>query len=248
MKREAVMRRCLLALPLFGTLLIGCSRPSPVEEIVASHLAARGGKARLQGLRSIRETGTVTASGGRVARVVREIKRPGLLRLEFSTEGTTSVFAHDGTTGWQIAPLQGQFEPQAMPPEAEATAGVDQRDIEGPLLNWREKGHLVELVGRETLPGGEAFKLKVTLNGGAIRYDYVDVASHQVVRSDVTRTIRGHAVQLENTFSEFRPVGGLVFPHRVETHAKDRPEVLTIVVEKIELDPELDDTRFRMPE
>jgi outer membrane lipoprotein-sorting protein len=248
MKRETVMRRCLLALPLFGALLIGCSRPSPVDEVVAANLEARGGKARLQGLRSIRETGTVTASGGRVARVVREIKRPGLLRLEFSTEGTTSVFAHDGTTGWQVAPLQGQFEPQAMPPETEATAGVDQRDIEGPLLNWREKGHVVELVGRETLPGGEVFKLKVTLKGGAIRYDYVDVASHQVVRSDVTRTIRGHAVQLENAFSEFRPVGGLVFPHRVETHAKDRPEVLTIVVEKIELDPDLDDARFRMPE
>ena len=66
-------------LPLLGALLAGCSTPSPVDEIVASNLAARGGKARLQALRSIRETGTVTASGGRVARVVREIKRPGLL-------------------------------------------------------------------------------------------------------------------------------------------------------------------------
>ena len=248
MKREAPMRRYFHVLPLVAALLAACVSPSPVDEVVASNLAARGGKARLQGLRSIRETGTVTASGGRVARVVREIKRPDLLRLEFSTEGTTSVFAHDGTTGWQVAPLQGQLEPRAMPPEAEATAGVDQRDIEGPLLNWSEKGHVVELVGRETLPGGEAFKLKVVLKGGAIRYDYVDVATRQVVRSDVTRTIRGHALQLENTFSDFRKVGGLVFPHRIETHAKDRPEVLTIVVERIELDPELDDARFRMPE
>ena len=132
MKREGSMRRHFHVLPLLAALLAACAPPSPVDEVVASHLAARGGKARLQGLRSIRETGTVTASGGRVARVVREIKRPGLLRLEFSTEGTTSVFAHDGTTGWQVAPQQGQFEPQAMPPEAEATAGVDQRDIEGP--------------------------------------------------------------------------------------------------------------------
>jgi len=247
MNREASMRRFISALPLLGTLLVACPSPSPVDEVVAANLAARGGKERLQALSSIRETGTATASGGRVARVIREKKRPSLLRLEFSYQGTVSVFAHDGKAGWQVAPLQGQFEPQVMPPETEATAGVDQRDIEGPLVDWREKGHVVELLGREALPGGEAFKLKLTLAGGAVRYDWVDVASRQVVRSQVTRTIRGHAVQLENTFSDFRDVGGLVFPHRIETRAKERPQVLTITVERIELNPELDDARFRMP-
>ena len=240
------MRPYLRALPLLAALLAACSSPTPVDEVVASNLAARGGKAKIQALRSIRETGTATASGGRVARVVREIKRPGLFRLEFSSQGTTSVFAFDGKAGWQVAPLQGQFEPKAMPLEAEAA--VDLRDIEGPLVDWREKGNVVELVGREKLRGGEAFKLKVTLKGGAVRYDYVDVASRQIVRSDVTRRGRGRPVQLENTFSDFRGVGGLVFPHVIETRVKDRPRVIRIAVEKIELDPELDDARFRFPQ
>jgi outer membrane lipoprotein-sorting protein len=235
-------------LPLLGVLLASCSPPSPVDEVVASNLAARGGAERIQALRSIRETGTATASGGRVARVVREIKRPGLFRLEFSAQGTTSVFANDGETGWQVAPLQGVFEPQVVPPEADAAGGVDQRDIEGPLVSWREKGHLVELVGRETLPGGEAIKLKLTLKGGAIRFDYIDVASHLLVRSDVTRIIRGRPVELQNSFSDFREVGGLVFPHLIETRAKDRPDVVRIEIEAIELDPELDDALFRLPE
>ena len=242
------MRRCSLLLPLLGALLASCSSPSPVDEVVAAHLAARGGTERIQALSSIRETGTATASGGRVARVVREIKRPGLFRLEFSAQGTTSVFANDGSIGWQVAPLQGVFEPQAVPPEADAAGGVDQRDIEGPLVNWREKGHLVELIGREALPGGEAFKLKLTLKGGAIRYDYIDVVSHMLVRSDFTRIVRGHPVELQNTFSDFREVGGIVFPHHIETSAKDRPEVVTIKIESIELDPELDDALFRLPE
>ena len=242
------MRHYLKALPLLGVLFAACSSPSPVDEIVNSNLDARGGKERIQALQSIRETARATASGGRVARLVREIKRPGLFRLEFSTQGTTSVFAHDGEIGWQVAPLQGQFEPQATAPETDSAAGIDERDIEGSLVNWREKGHSVELVGRETLPGGEAFKLKLTLSDGAIRYDYVDVASRQIVRSDVTRTIRGRPVQLENMFSDFRETGGLVFPHQIETHVKDRPEVLRIAVEKIELDPELDDERFQLPQ
>ena len=247
MKLTAAVRLFAKALPVLCLLFAACSSPSPVDEIVASNLAARGGKERIQALRSIRETGTVTASDGRVARVVREIKRPGLFRLQFSYQGTTSVFAHDGETGWQVAPLQGQFEPQTVEAEIDAAAGADQRDIEGPLVDWREKGRTVELVGREMLPGGEAFKLEVTLEDGAVRYDYVDVASRQIVRSDVTRTIRGRPVRLENTFSDFRDVGGLVFPHLIETHVTDRPEILTITIDTIDLDPDLDDEQFRFP-
>jgi hypothetical protein len=247
MNRRNPIRLSLRALPLLGALLAACSSPSPVDEVVDSNLVARGGKARIQALRSIRETGTATAGGGRVARVIREIRRPGLMRLQFSYQGTTSVFAHDGETGWQIAPLQGEFEPKVMTPEGQETAEADQRDIEGPLVDWREKGHVVKLVGRETLPGGEAFKLEVTLKWGAVRHVYVDVASRQIVRSDVTRTVRGRPVQLETTFSDFRKVGGLVFPHLIDTHVKDRPQAIRIVVEKIELDPELDDARFQFP-
>lgn len=242
------MKHYLKALPLLGALFASCSSPSPVDEIVSSNLIARGGKERIQALNSIRETGTATASGGRVARVVYEIKRPGLFRLEFSSQGTKSVFAHDGETGWRVAPLDGLFEPHVIEPDSDSAVGIDERDIEGPLVNWQEKGHVVELVGRETLAGGEAFKLEVTLKNGSIRHDYIDVESRQIVRSDVARTIRGRSGLLVKTFSDFRETDGLVFPHLIETHVKDRPEVIRIVVEKIELDPALDDARFRMPE
>jgi G:T-mismatch repair DNA endonuclease (very short patch repair protein) len=87
----------------------------------------------------------------------------------------------------------------------------------------------------------------MVLKCGAIRYDYVDIASRQIVRSDVMRTVRGRSVQVENRYSDFQTVGGLVFPHLMETRVKGRPQVITIVVEKIELDPELDDARFRFP-
>ena len=251
MRGRSAAGRPLWALALLGALFAACSLPSTsssaVDEIVAAHLAARGGKDRIQALRSIRATGTMTASDGRVARIVREIQRPGLFRLEFSYQGTTSVFAHDGKSGWQIAPLQGQFEPRAMPPEADPAGGADQRDIEGPLVDWKKKGHVVELVGRETIGGAEADKLKVVLRDGVERYDYVDVASHMVVRSDVSRLVQGRRTVLQSTFSDFRKVSGIVFPHLIEIQTKDRPQTLKIVVEKIELDPELDPASFRMP-
>jgi outer membrane lipoprotein-sorting protein len=234
---------------LLALLLTACATTQgpTVDDIVASNIAARGGAERIRSLRSIRETGTVTGPGGKVAQIVREIKRPGLFRLEFTFQGTTSVFANDGKNGWQIAPLQGQFSPMAMRPDADAAGGADQQDIEGPLVDWKAKGHTVTLLGREMVDGKDAYKLKVEMRGDGVRYDYVDVASHQVVRADVTRIIQGHPTVLQTTFSDFRPTDGLVFPHVIETHAKDRPQVLRIVVDSIELNPDIDDARFRMP-
>ena len=85
------------------------------------------------------------------------------------------------------------------------------------------------------------------MRGGVVRYDYVDVASHMVVRSDVPRLVRGHRVELQSTFSDFRKVSGIVFPHHLEIHVKDRPQILTIAVEQIELNPQLDPASFQMP-
>ena len=238
------------AIVILAALAPACaSTPSPtVDDIVASNLEARGGKARIQALQSIRETGTVTGPGGRVARIMREIKKPALFRLEFTFQGTTSVFANDGNRGWQVAPLQGQFEPLAMPPEKDAAAGADQRDLEGPLVDWKQKGHVVTLAGRESVGGRDAFKLKVEMRGGRVRYDYVDAASHQVIRSDVTRIVQGRPTVLENTFSDFRETGGLMFPRAIEMRVKDRPQVLRIAIDAVELNPALDEARFRMPD
>jgi outer membrane lipoprotein-sorting protein len=220
---------------------------SNLDEIIASNLAARGGKDRIQSLRSLRASGTATGPGGRVAQVVREVKRPGLFRIEFSFQGTTSVFAHDGTHGWQVAPLQGQFVPTAVAAEVDAAGAADQRDIEGALVDWKRKGYLVSLAGHEVIDGKDTSKLKVELPGGRVRYDYVDATSHQIIRSDVTRVIQGHATVLENTFSDFRATDGLVFPRVIETRVKDRPDVLRIVIDSIEINPALEDGRFRMP-
>ena len=59
--------------------------------------------------------------------------------------------------------------------------------------------------------------------------------------------MRGYPTVLESTFSDFREVGGIVFPHLIEMQVKDRPQVMRIVVEKIELNPTLDEARFRLP-
>ena len=139
-----------------------------LDEIVARHVAARGGREALAAVRTVRMTGRAIAGPGRDAIVRREIARPGRIRTEFVFQGTTGVYAWDGSAGWRVSPLDGGFEPEPLPAE-DAAAAVEQTDIEGPLVDWKAKGHAVELVGKEALPGGPAYRLKVTLKSGPVR-------------------------------------------------------------------------------
>jgi hypothetical protein len=218
-----------------------------VDDVVAAHVAARGGAERIHALQSMRATGLAFGGGGRVAPVVREIERPGRIRLEITYQGVSAVYAHDGEVGWQVAPLEGRFDPEPLP-AAVAAPAVDQLDIEGPLVDWRVKGHTVTLAGRADVGGRPAWELEVRLAGGALRRDFIDAESWMLVRTDTERVVGSRRVQLETTFSDFREVGGLVFPHVIETRAKGRPQSLRFEVETIELDPEIDDARFRLPE
>jgi hypothetical protein len=217
-----------------------------LDAVVAAHVQARGGAAKLHALQSMRATGLAFFPGGKEAPVVREIARPGRIRLEISYQGLEGVYAHDGTQGWQVAPLQGHFAPEPLPPEV-AAPSVDQLDIEGPLLDWRQKGHAVTLVGRAKVGDRDAYELEEHLKGGAVRRDFLDAQSYLILRTDVERVIGGRKAMLETTFDDYRAVDGLMFPFRIETRRAGRPQSLRFEVQKVEVNPTIDAARFRMP-
>jgi hypothetical protein len=161
-------------------------------------------------------------------------------------QGVTSVFASDGKTGWKVAPLEGDTGPQALPDDAVREAW-EQADIEGPLVDWRAKGHRVDLVGHEAVAGRDAYKLKVTLASGDVRHDYIDVKSGHLVRTDSTRQVRGRAVQMTTIYGDHKKAGGVVFPRRIDVSAAGRPQSLRVTVETIEVNPFLSDARFALP-
>lgn len=234
------------AMTLFATALAAPATPSPtVDEIVARYVAGLGGQETIRSIRTLREKGRITAGPQREAVVTRERKRPSSTRFEFTVQGVTSVFVSNGHRGWKMSPLEGDLEPQPLPDQVVAEA-AEQADIEGPLVDWKAKGHQVELAGREAVDSRDAYKVKLTLNSGAVRYEYLDVDSFIRVRSDSTRQLRGHAVQIESTFGDHRMTGGVLFPHLIEVAASGRPQRTRIVVDSIEINPPLSDARFTM--
>ena len=217
-----------------------------VDEIVARHLAARGGLEKLRAVRTLRMTGRAVAGPGREAIVRREIARPGRIRTEFVFQGTTGVYVWDGSKGFQVSPLDGHLESEPMSAEA-AALSAEQADFEGPLVDWKAKGNKVTLVGSAALAGGKAYELEVTLKSGVVRRVFVDAASGLVVRTGSTRKVRGHETALEVTYGDYRETGGVPFARSIEIGVRDRPQRLRILVENVEVNPALDESRFSLP-
>ena len=244
-------RNCLgllLGLAVAGAL-VGCTQAAedPLESLIARHIEARGGMQRLEAIQTLRASGRANAGPSREALVTREVRPPGRIRTEFAFQGVTAVYACDGSRCWSVAPLSGIFEPELMS-ELDTSAAIAQSDLLGPLVNWEAKGHAVELLGKEKIDGRETFKLKVTLSSGAVQTYYLDAESALLVRRESTRTLGGRTIEVETTFSDFRPVGGVVFPHAIRSGAKGRYDFLEVIVEEAELNPPVDDARFEMPE
>ena len=250
-----VLRRSLalpLALALASSILAAPSPSAPpapttptVDEIVARHVEACGGLKKIRSIQTLREKGRITAGANRQALVTRELKRPNRIRFEFTVQGVTGVFVSDGEQGWKMSPFEGNTGPTPLTDEVVREA-AEQGDFEGPLVDWKAKGHQVELVGREAVGDRETYKLKLTLKSGAIRYEYLDVKTYYRLRTDSTREMRGHPVQIKATFGDYRKAKGVLFPHRIDVEAEGRPQRLSVVVEKIEVNPPLSDALFEM--
>jgi hypothetical protein len=228
------------------SLLPTATRAQTLDEILARHVAARGGREALASVRTLRMTGRATEGPGREAIVRREIARPGRIRTEFEFQGTTGVYAWDGKEGWRVSPLDGVFSPQPLPPE-EAALAAEQADIAGPLVDAKAKGHAVHFVGTDTLPGGPTHHLRVTLGSGAVREVWVDAATGLIVRTVATRTVRGHAASIETDLGDYRETGGVLFPRSIEVKVEGRPRRLRIVVDRVAVNVPLDESRFRTP-
>lgn len=218
-----------------------------VDEIIAKNIAAKGGAAKLQAVKSIRMTGRMTVGPGIDAPIVIEVKRPKAMRVDFTVQGMVGSQAYDGTTGWNLMPFGGSTVPQKMTAD-EVTLAEEQADMDGPLVDYKAKGHTVELLGKETVEGAPAYKLKITLKNGVVRTVYLDAEHFLEIRQEGKRTIQGTEMDLESIIGDYKEVDGLMFPHSIDNGAKGAPQRQKIVIDKIEINPPIDDARFKMPD
>ena len=216
-----------------------------VDELIAKSIEARGGLDKIHAVQSVRFTGKLRF-GSRDLPYVALMKRPEMLRSEFTLQGMTAIRAFDGKDAWRISPFRGRVDPEKMSADETKVLKIS-ADLDGPLVDYKSKGNVVEYLGTEDVDGTEAHKLKVTFKSGDIRYIYLDPDYFLEIRNvDVTR-VRG-AEQVEETdIGNYEKVEGVYFPYSMESGPKDGPKESAITIEKTELNVNLDESLFHFP-
>ena len=212
-----------------------------VDEIVALNLKARGGVELLRATESMKMTGNMTSPAGS-ATMTLWMKRPNRKRTETEFSGQKRVEAFDGTTAWVQF---GDLPPQVIPPSPQLEDAKGRSEIDPPLLDYREKGRRVELVGREKADGADVFHLRLTDKGTVTHY-YIDAVSG-LERRMSNRIQQGpKAAQVELRFSDYRDVQGRMVPFTVQQVLDGKPVAQT-KLESVEFNLPIDDAMFRMP-
>jgi outer membrane lipoprotein-sorting protein len=217
-----------------------------VDDIIAKNIQAEGGLAKLESVQTLRTSGKMTIDSFEV-RFIQENKRPDKVREEAVIQGMSQVQAYDGSTGWQINPFQGRRDPELLSADDSKGLQVD-ADVDGPLVNYREKGHKAELVGHDSVEGTDCYKIKLTLKNGDVRYYYLDTDSFLEIKLETQTSIRGSIQESETYYGDYEEVNGVYYPFAYETGSKGSTDRMKLTVEKIEQNVPLDDSLFSVPE
>ncbi|MGD2215353.1 MAG: hypothetical protein PVJ64_01300 [Gemmatimonadales bacterium] len=249
------MYRNALVASVIGGLLAApaAAQDLTLDEVLGNYYEAIGGLDAWKSVQSMKMTGTRSMGRGGESPFTQLVKRPGKVRMEFSFQGMTAVRAYDGETAWMSMPFRGSGEPQVI---ERAGSLAEDADIDGPLIGYEESGHQLELIGLQETEGTPAYKLKLTMSDGQEVFYYLD--AEYFVPIMITRTAMsgmgggrggGAPSEIQVIISDYKEVDGLMVPHSIQTRrvGSQRPPQ-SVRVETIELNVEVDDSVFELPE
>jgi outer membrane lipoprotein-sorting protein len=241
-------------IPMFGiflAILAGAALGAPamraqtVDEIIAKNILAHGGLEKLKSIKTLQTSGEFTIGSFRANFLV-DNKRPDKVREETIVQGQAQVKAYDGKMGWQVSPFHGRKDPELLSQDDLRTLEIE-ADIDGPLVDYKAKGHRAELLGHDSVEGTDCYKIKLTLKNGDVRYYYLDADSFLEIKIEAKNTIRGAIEESETYLGDYEQRDGIYFPFAFEIGKKgdsDRPK---FTVKNIEINIPLDDSLFSMP-
>ncbi|HKA18120.1 MAG TPA: hypothetical protein VKN18_07355 [Blastocatellia bacterium] len=240
-----MIRRALTAVLSLAFLFCVQASAQSVDDLIKKNLDARGGVQKIKAVKTTKVTAKVVQQSLEIPLVIKQ-KRPNMVRADVTFQGKSQIQAYNGQSGWKVDPFQGSPDPEKIAGD-DLKEAEEQADMDGSLVDYKEKGHKVELVGKEDMEGTPVYNLKLTLKNGDVRNIYLDAENYLELKFKLKRKGPGGEVEIEQYAGNYKPVNGLMFPFSLETKVKGQT-VSQIVIDKIELDTPIDDSIFKMPE
>ncbi|MEP6928041.1 MAG: hypothetical protein ABI834_10410 [Ginsengibacter sp.] len=216
-----------------------------VEEVINQYIIARGGKERLNSIRSVYFEGTRQMMGNEVQVKVTKVNNK-LYRTDFEFGGNSGYTIVTPEKGWTYIPMRSD-KPDEIP------AGMlqsmqSQLDIAGPLVDFAAKGYHAASKGKETINGKESWKIQLTNAAGKEFTYYIDIKTNLLIQSrqmsEGGRNGGGEAKEIITNFSDYKEVGGVMFPQTISTEGSGMGSG-SMTFDKIEVNMPVDEKLYK---
>lgn len=217
-----------------------------VTALIEKNVAAKGGADAWEKVKSLRLSGRMSLGQGVVVPYSIEQKRPLKMCTEYEFNKRRVVQCVDGKSGWQYVPYLGRNRPEKLSKE-QARGIADTASIDGMLLNADERDFDIEWKGKEDVNGLPADKLEIKMPGGTVRWIYLDEITGLETKLEFKRTLGKKEQTVETSYTDWKQEGGLWFPGKTETRVKGASESNFVTIDKVVINPMIEDKRFEMP-
>ena len=250
MRRRAYLSGVALAVlsPIGAVAAAGTAGPPLMSaaQVVEKNIAVRGGLEAWRNVQAISFSGKMNAGGKQNPELPfwMELKRPHRTRIEIEFAKDKALQVYDGVNGWRLRPFLGRKEVEAFNAEQLKSASMES-ELDGFLVDYVKKGTTVKLDGLDKVEGRDAYKLELTLKGGAIRHLWIDAETFLEARLEgVPRRMDGKLRAVEVYYRDFKAVNGLMVPYVLETVVAGSKRTQKTTIEQVVVNPTLDDSRF----
>jgi len=233
--------------------LAGVAQAQTAEEIVANYFENTGGLDAWNSIETMQLTGKA-GMGPQEFPFTQTMSSDGKMAIVIDFQGMKfTPQAFDGEQMWGTN-FQ-TMKAEAMDAETSANYKKEAKNILDTFLNYEEKGYTLELQGSETVEGTDTFKILVTktpimvdgkeeANTATFFFDkenFVPIMSETAVTSGPQK-----GMMTQTLYSDYQEAGDIYYPHSLTVKFNGNVGQ-TIKVEAIEINPEIDESIFKMP-
>lgn len=250
LKRLSCGLACSVALsPLMpAAIAVAQGTPATLQSVLASNVAARGGEARLDSVRTEELRGHIVFSDGSAHPLAVDLVRPGRIRTQITMDQGMIVQAYDGRVAWTISPGTTGTAPAArLLPEGDAQNVAAGGDMDGALVHSEAKGNRLTLVGIDTADGRPAYVIDVVTKSGLNDTYYIDTVSHLQTKWRGKRVMNGAPVTFVSMFRDHRRINGVMIAFRIDSFTEGQAGGQHIVLDSVHVNDAIPDAEFTMP-
>ncbi len=194
---------------LFSFFIISVNAQT-VDEVIQKYAAAMGGLDAFNKVSTAVMMGTVTANGNNSPITVHIINGKAL-RTDVEVGGKFITSIYNNGKGWKINPFTGSND------AVEAT-GKELNDLKAQanlassLMDYKNRGHQVELFGEEEVDGVKAIRVRLTRkDDGWVTTYLISTADNLLVRSITKWVVQAKEIVVESSYSNYKDIDGLKF-------------------------------------